>query len=177
MVEKWRNVAGWEDLYEVSDLGRVRSVERIVLTPRFERLVEHKRKARILAPSKASNGYRHLILSRDGEKVTKSVHDLVCTAFHGPRPDGHTVAHNDGSRCNNAAANLRWASQADNLADRAGHGTAVIGETHGRSKLTKCDVAAIRASPSSQRQLARQFGVSKATIGKIQARLLWRHIA
>lgn len=88
------------DLYEVSDLGRVR----------------RKATGYVLTQSTNSSrmgrrpGYRVVSLCTGSRKAQKSayVHQLVAEAFHGPRPDGHDVDHVDHDRTNNAAANLRW---------------------------------------------------------------------
>lgn len=106
---------------------------------------------------------------------------LVCEAFHGARPSPqHEVAHGDGTRSNNAAYNLRWATKIENAADRVIHGTQQRGETAPISKLTDEDVRAIRRLHHGRYgdgiRLARQFGVSNTQITNIIKNRQWGHV-
>lgn len=74
---------------------------------------------------KLQNGGRHT-------RVSVRIHTLVLESFVGPRPDGHVGCHNDGDIDNNAPSNLRWDTQANNLADMKAHGT------HWHSRITRC---------------------------------------
>ena len=121
--EQWRAVRDWEGFYEVSNLGRVRSVARLQKrgagknsTPTLMLL-----KGRILRPGYHEKGYEIVALSdvQGGRKPrTFRVHRLVCEAFNGPAPGPeYEVAHNDNTRANNVATNLRWATHYDNVQD------------------------------------------------------------
>ena len=113
--------------------------------------------------------------------VCKSIHRMVCEAFHGPPPSPlHQVAHNNGDPHDNRAENLRRATVAENSADKEAHGTAVKGAAHYASKLSDDDVRAIRrraVEGESQRLLARVFGVAPPTINNIVHRRKWRHVS
>ena len=119
MTETWVAVPGWDRLYEVSSLGQVRSVPRVVPGGNGSSAL---RGGCIL---KASNTGRYLVvsLSNGARRQTARIHVLVATAFLGPRPDGMNACHNDGNSLNNAASNLRWATQTDNIHDKIRHGT------------------------------------------------------
>lgn len=109
-MEQWRDIAGFEGIYQVSDLGNVRSVERDV--PRPGGGVQH-RKGRELLPGLV-NGYLKVVLSRDGIHYQKLVHRLVAEAFI-PNPDGKPcVNHKDGCKINDKARNLEWVTWAEN---------------------------------------------------------------
>lgn len=120
-MEEWRPVVGWEGLYEVSDLGRVRSVARIVTRRggRPYRVRECIRKASVDARS----GYAELPLCRDGEGKTHRVHVLVLEAFAGPRPDGNYGRHLNGNPSDNRLENLAWGTPTQNNYDAVAHGT------------------------------------------------------
>jgi len=118
--EVWKPITGWEGLYEVSSLGRVRSLPREVSGGRGSRAV---RGGRVLTPS-ATYGYAHVCLHDRGRKRTARVHVLVATAFHGARPQGMHACHVDGDSSNNAASNLYWGTPKQNAQDKAKHGTA-----------------------------------------------------
>ncbi len=92
------------------------------------------------------------------------------------------VAHNDGSRTNNCATNLRWATCLANLADRAGHGTELRGRRNGRAKLTEDAVAFIRANYKPRHPeygaapLAARFGVTDVAVIKAFKGTNWAHL-
>ena len=114
--ENWRAVLGYEGTYEVSDLGRVRSLPRIDAQGGSRRL-------RYFNPSRMDSwGHLGVKLRRDG--VTKSVyvHRLVLEAFVGPRPDGMVACHWNDIPDDNRLSNLRWGSKSDNGFDRVRNG-------------------------------------------------------
>lgn len=164
--EKWRSIVGW-DKYEVSSLGRVRLAHATKRSPA----------GKILPNIVEPNGYVYVNLCDCERRKYATVHTLVCRAFHGPPPSPlHEVAHDDGVRSNPRAANLSWKTRAGNAADRLRHGTDWNGEKHGGAKLTNAQVDQIRATYArrdkskrfwGQRDLARVYGVSDATIQRV----------
>lgn len=101
MAETWRQIPGHPG-YEVSDHGRVRSMDRFVMlrNGRLRRL-----KGRSLKPGVSSNGYQTVAL---GAGNSRCVHELVLVTFVGPRPKGQVGFHKDDVRSNNRLSNLRW---------------------------------------------------------------------
>lgn len=95
------------------------------------------------------------------------VHRLVAAAFI-PNPENKPdVAHWDGDGTNNAAHNLRWATEVENMADKKRHGTHIKGERHGNAKLTDAQVRDIRKMRDEGEHIdhiAWCFGVSKWTV-------------
>ena len=118
VAEEWRPVRENLD-YEVSSLGRVRSLDRIKVYCRGGLTVRRKHRGTLLSPCE-SVGYPSVNIGRGNPR---KVHKLVCEAFHGPRPEGHEVLHGDGDRQNCRAANLRWGTRSENIADAQRHGT------------------------------------------------------
>lgn len=118
-MERWLKVPGYETLYEVSDLGRVRSVDRTVCRGRTLVRLSGKPKAQ----KQHRDGYRVVGLSRDGAARSMSVHTLVAGAFLGPCPEGLEVRHLDGDPANNILSNLAYGTRAENMRDKARHGT------------------------------------------------------
>lgn len=133
MEEEWRPVVGFEGTYEVSSMGRVRSLER-----RVPNGVETFRvvRERVLAYVEDAYGYPRVNLSRGNVQFNRKIHHLVAEAFINPRPphagsgthpgirkDDTNVLHNDGDKTNNRASNLRYGSQKANIADAKAHGT------------------------------------------------------
>ena len=113
-AERWAPVAGYEGLYEVSDHGRVRSLDRLVVdkTGTRQRLF----KGRLLQNICASTGYHHVSLHRNNKRVERrQVHRLVAEAFLGrPATERMCVDHRNGARDDNRVSNLRWAHPAVN---------------------------------------------------------------
>jgi hypothetical protein len=109
-AEEWRPVAGYEDLYEVSSLGRVRSLPReIHWQTRWGDTATRPAPAKIRKLSKDADGYPQVSLCKDGKKIHTKVHKLVAAAFLGERPEWATqINHIDKCRSNNCASNLEW---------------------------------------------------------------------
>ena len=111
---------------------------------------------------------------------TKSVHVLVCQAFHGDKKPGEQVAHINGNSKDNRPENLRWSTPKANAADKITHGTvfglSLPGERNPRSVLTEDQVIEIRSSAERNVDLALRFGVSKSTIGDIKKGRSWTHV-
>jgi hypothetical protein len=121
-AEEWRSVVGWEQAYEVSNLGRVRSIPRTMY--RRDGRVHHVQTTyRILrTPPAGTGGYPEVHLCLDGKERIATVHTLVLEAFVGPRPTGYDACHDDGDPTNNLLTNLRWDTQSANGLDRTRHG-------------------------------------------------------
>lgn len=151
--EEWRTVVG-NDGYEVSNLGRVRSIPRIKSTMYDER------------------GFLEVNLTYEaGHKRRVNVHHLVLEAFHGPSPNGvRTHRRLDGDKENNRADNLEWRNTT--AAAPIGKGS----ENH-RAKLTE-HVSAIRDEfdllGTPKKALARKYGVTPAAIRALLAGRTWK---
>ncbi|ALJ19573.1 NUMOD4 motif-containing HNH endonuclease [Microbacterium sp. No. 7] len=120
LAEEWRPVRGFEGRYEVSSVGRIRSLPRVV-TRRDG--VTSKVNGGIRRPSVKKSGYLKVSLWRDNSEFTAHVHSLVLEAFVGPRPPGLVACHGDGNPANNRVENLRWDTPSENNFDRGRHGT------------------------------------------------------
>lgn len=175
-MEEWRPVFGYEDLYEVSDHGNVRSLDRVNMQKRLGSIRRVAYKGRVLRPAPNGKGYPTVNLSRNGKQETGWVHRLVCRAWHGPCPNGHCAAHNDGNPLNCRADNLRWATYAENMADKKLHGTQPRGEEIHSVKLSEADIRIIRSSSLSDRKLAKLFGVCGSNVNLIKNRKRWAHV-
>lgn len=115
-----------------------------------------------------NKGYRTVSLSHENKKVTKSVHRLVCMAFHGMPSNGQETRHLNGDKSDNRPENLCWGTAAENWHDKRIHGTSTTGERHHASKFTDTEREhirwAIRHGLCSQRQAARALGVALSSI-------------
>lgn len=131
-TETWRPVVGFEGWYEVSDLGRVRSVDRVVTMAGRWAGALTRRAGRVRKPRLQSNGYLFVNLSREGNLTIQNVHQMVARAFLGPRPPAHDVCHGNGDKTDNRLENLRYDTRSANNHDRVRHGT------HPNASQTHC---------------------------------------
>ena len=119
MKEKWIPVPGYEGIYEVSDRGQVRSLDRTTAGPGgFPKRI----KGTILAQSTHPNGYKRVNLYKGGKALTRGVHQIVMLGFVGPVPEGMEVCHNDGNPANNSLENLRYDTLSANQQEIVAHG-------------------------------------------------------
>ena len=127
-------------------------------------------RGKTLKPWRTNSGYLMVTLRINGHSVRAYVHALVAEAFIGPRPVGADVCHIDGGKTENAAANLRYDSRSGNLADRAAHGTAQLGERNPAAKLTDKQAGEIRYRRQAGERLisiAAAYGVRESTVSRI----------
>jgi len=182
-AEEWRDVVGYEGFYEVSSLGGVRALDRpiVVKQPRRAGGLPYRKvvKGRKLVPNiSGSSGYYAISLSRGNQSRRHSLHVIVCAAFHGSRPTGFVVAHCDGNKHNNVAANLRYASYSDNAIDKEIHGNGIRGSRNGMARLTDDEVRSIKQMSLniSAKDVAAQFNVSVDCVRLIRLGDRWKHI-
>lgn len=172
MTEFWRAVPGYEAAYEVSCLGRVRSIPRLTLRGR-------RVGGGIMRCARGNNGYYNVTLKVDKSVKRFGVHQLVARAFI-PNPEELPEIHRiDGDLANNSVDNLEWVTHAENMRRAALNGRRPLGEAHGLHRLTEADVRSIRrlvAAGQSARGIGRQFNVSKTTVLSIAAGRTWGHV-
>lgn len=169
-METWKSCVGYENFYEVSDMGRVRSLQRPVRTP----LGITTRGGVVLKKMIANTGYEVVNLTMGANsRKQEHVHRLVLTAFVGPCPAGLETCHDDGVRSNNVLTNLRWDTRKANHQDKRRHGTYQEGPKANNIKLTSEQVKEVFMSEKSQRQIAKEFGIGKTTVARIKRQKSW----
>jgi hypothetical protein len=176
VTEEWRSVVGYEGRYEVSDLGRVKSVTRMqTLWHGGQRPLAE----RILKTPLNSWGRPQVTLHKDGVQTVWNVHTIVARAFLGAPPDGMEVCHCNGQRTDNRRCNLRYGTRKQNAADRTCHGTQTRGSKNSEAKLDEASIEVIRRRLKAgdlQRVIAADFGVSQTTVSRIKCRRNWAHV-
>ena len=165
--EEWRPVVGYEGLYEVSNLGRVRRLRRT--------------QPKILAQSSSGRhaGYLTVELWANGKRRQRFVHVAVINAFQGPPPSpDHRCAHDDGDNHNNTNGNLFWKTMKENMDDRERHGRTAKGERHGKAKMTDTQALAVKGllPYHPNRRIAELVGVSEKSVQEIRANRTWKHL-
>lgn len=150
MVENWKPIAGYEDAYEVSDLGRVRSLPREVVSGCCTR----KTRQIIRRTFFGDKSEERLHLSIDGRKGRFSVASLVLEAFVGPRPEGMEARHRSDNFQDNSLANLFWGPQAVGMREP--------------TPLTDNYLAILAVKGQvSQRQASKQFKVDPGVVRRL----------
>lgn len=170
-MENWKAIPGHEGRYEVSDLGRVRSLDRDVLCKDGR---VFRCKGRLLTPKPNVGGYPSLRLGRGFPAM---VHQLVTLAFLGPA-DGNYTCHNNNDKTDNRLSNLRYDTAYGNQTDRIAHGTIMYGSMMPHAKLNETKVAEIkrRLGRDPHRVIALDYGVCAGTISAISRGKNWRRV-
>jgi NUMOD4 motif/HNH endonuclease len=182
-TEIWKDISGFEGIYQVSNLGRVRSLDRriqYVYKNKFtgeQKDVSIFKKGRVLRPGPNDSGHLTVVLGR--RHGSRQVHDLVLREFVGPPPDGHESLHGDGDPTNNRLSNLRWGTRSENLHDAVKHGAKKVAEEHRGAKLKNSDIPVIRSlfGSISYAEIGRRYSVSEATIRQIKDGKSWKSVA
>ena len=115
MPELWQPIKGYEGLYEVSNQGRVRSLDRTI----WDSCRKHHRKLKDkhLTAGKTSNGYLSVALCKDGKQRSHLIHILLAQAFIANSSEGNLVLHWNDIKTDNRVENLRWGTYSDNQQD------------------------------------------------------------
>lgn len=173
----WKAVVGYEGIYEVSDVGDVRSLPRTGTRSDGRRYVVS---GRVLRCGTHPAGHKHVMLCVDGHYVTRKVHHLVAEAFLGPWPEGATVVrHLNDDPADNRSENLAYGTQADNIRDCMRNGNKPRGERHSGARLTRAQVTEIKEGLRDgvqQKHFMEKFGVSQKTISDISVGKTWKHV-
>ena len=181
ILETWKEIIGY-CRYQISNSGRVKSIERKVRykNNRHEgfRIIKEK----ILKIRKNKYGYSSIRLYNENSKQKDfTIHRLVAQAFI-PNPENKPcVNHIDGNKMNNHIDNLEWCTHTENSKHSYDKGLqSKKGEKHHMNKLTENDVIVIRSLLEkislTKKEIAEIFNVSEYTIRDIQIRRSWKHI-
>lgn len=181
MKEIWKDIEGFENMYQVSNLGKVKSLPRTILRKDGKKL---QIKEQILKGSKDTKGYIQVELKKDGKRNIKVIHRLVANAFISNKDNKEQVNHIDGNKENNCISNLEWVTCQENIqhAWKNNLNVANYGEKHPNHKLTEEQVKYIKENYKPRdkeygaRALARKFNVSTGPIQNILSGKGWKSI-
>jgi NUMOD4 motif/HNH endonuclease len=173
-VEVWKSVVGYKGRYEVSSMGRVRSLDRLSSIGRIV-------KGRMMVLPISHAGYPRVQLTDHGKPDTQIVSRLVAKAFI-PNPENKPcVNHIDGRPLNNSVDNLEWATYQENTRHAVDTGLLPpnIGVKNGQSKLTPemvCQAKEMAQSGMLHREIARQMRVSRTCITSAVNGINWKYL-
>lgn len=172
MNEVWRPVGGFEGFLEVSDHGRIRTLDTIRTGVRCGKPHPQLKKGVVMSPFVLNNGYLCVAPKFGDIRKKLLVHRLVALAFVDGYFEGATVNHIDGDKLNNRFENLEWVTLSRNTAHQWEIGLIDLrGEKHPSAKLSDADVVAVRESLNKGERVsavAMRYGVSDALIYKIR---------
>lgn len=176
-MARWKKIPGYEDRYEVSNEGQIRSCDMEVNAAIGARAI---RKGRVLAPVVKCNGYHYVTLtSADGWRDQIAIHRLVLLAFKGVVTSYAIHArHRDNNRANNWLRNLRIGTAKQNCEDKVGHGTNLAGEKHPMAKLTEAQARSIKFAPTRAMAVAIAVaaGICEDHADNIRRGKSWKHL-
>lgn len=156
--EFWKDIKGYEGLYQVSSLGRVRSLDREL----YQQGRVQRYKGALISPYKINSGYLSVRLSKNNKKKGHTVHRLVAEAFL-PNPSAHPcINHKDENKQNNIVSNLEWCSYSYN--NKASSANAMKPEKYGH-KISMYNKRGkfLKTFPSSHRA-SDEMGIARSSI-------------
>lgn|SRR5574343_4405 len=183
MEEIWKDIVGYEGLYQVSNLGNIKSLPKQWKCGGSNApLKEFSHNGKILKPLLSSNGYCGVCLYKNNKVSRLSVHRTVADAFIDNFGNKPQVNHINGIKTDNRAENLEWATNSENIQHAIQHGliksgyknpgSGLKGEKNHSSKFLNSEVVELRKLINSklytQKQLASVYGVTQATISVIK---------
>jgi len=178
MFERFVPITRYEGMYDISNFGRVRSLDRFC---RNRWGTQRPVKSRIMVIGQTKYGYKQILLAKEGKSVKFFIHRLVAIAFIENASDYPQVNHLDGDKSNNCATNLEWVTSQQNCHHALENKLYEVarGEATGHAKLTENAVRNIRTQVANgiyHKVLATQYGVGRKAITKIVNRQRWKHV-
>lgn len=180
MIEKWKDILGYENMYQVSNFGRVRSLDRVLIR-NDGRKYKYVGKLLKVNICKTNGSYLvHLYNNTEG-RIAFYVHRLVALSFIPNTENKPEVNHIDGNRNNNHVSNLEWTTRQENMDH--GFRTGLINNTginHGNNIYTDNQIKDVKLllknTEMTQKEIAEVTGVKKGTVEAIAQGKQWRHI-
>lgn len=173
--EIWKDIKGYEGLYQISNLGNVKSLAR-QKNGNSKSIIDVPE--RILKAGINSRGYYTVVLHKNSNPKSTKVHRLVAETFIENIKNSSSVNHINAIKTDNRVENLEWCSHLENMqhARKLKLINPAKGEGHGMSKLTNQQVITIRNDNRSLKEIAKDYGVSPGLVGFIKRRKNWKHI-
>lgn len=180
--EKWVPVPGFEGFYEVSSIGRVRSVDHYT-EPKVDSIGRHQPRAlmkgKIIAQRKHQFGYWVVTLSKNNKIFTRVVHRLVAEGFYGPRPKGNVIRHLNGNPEDNRVENLAYGTQKENMQDAIQQDTVEHGERRGNALHTNEEIRQLKRDlicGMSTGEAAKKYKMPQSQVCKIADGNAWKRV-
>lgn len=180
--EIWRDIPGYEGIYQASDIGRVKVLNReCISTGCGGKIYSRMMPEKIMKQSKNSNSnHKWVCLAKNGVSKRWGVHALVLLAFEGtPLTPGLFCLHKDDISDNNIPSNLYWGTHLENMKDAIRNGGSIQAYRHPHTKLNDTDVIKIKkrlAAGETPTEISRDYKVHQAVIRCIKIGRNWSHV-
>jgi hypothetical protein len=163
-MEIWKDIKDYEGLYQVSNLGKVKSLK-------FG-------KEKILKPGKSKKGYLAVVLCDNTIRKTFKVHRLIALTFIDNLHNKPQINHINGIKLDNRVDNLEWCTNGENGKHAFDNGLRIPqkGENRYNSKLKEFQVINIKKDNRSHRVIAKDYNVDHSLIGLIKRGKCWKHL-
>lgn len=173
-VEIWKDVAGYEGFFKVSNYGRVKSQDRVTMSGK-------KIVGRVLKTRINKDCYEYVSLNSDRKCATKSVHRLVAEAFIPNNENKPQVNHIDCRKTNNISSNLEWVTNKENIHHALMNGLMCSGAKSPLAKLKNFQIQEIRelyaTKKATHQSLADKYGVCNTSIWNIVNNKTWKELS
>lgn len=179
MKEKWKDIPSYEGHYQVSNLGRIKSLEKVIINVNG---IKHKRKSRILKPYKDSKGYLCVDLRLDNKRFNARVHRMVGICFIKNPNKYPQINHINGIKTDNNVQNLEWCTNKQNCihAHQNNLTNPARGVNHGSRVLEEHEVIEIfkeyHENGTYQYLIAKKYGISQGQVHNIVSKKHWGHL-
>lgn len=178
MKEIWKDIEGYEGFYQVSNIGRVRSLDRIVKGSRRNKYQMCKSKMKVL--DRCNKRYSQISIYKDGKGRKFLVHRLVAIAFIPNKKNHPQVNHLDFDRHNNHVSNLEWTDAIGNAQHAVAGGkykNGLKGEDHPGSILTVKNILHIRKKKLRSKDYCALYNIEASHVTAIWKRKIWKHVS
>lgn len=176
-MEEWKSIKDYEDFYEISNFGNIRSLDRLVNGKNNSKVTKKGKLMTLLTGN--DKHYLTIYLYKNGIKKLFSVHRLVAKTFIKNTNQKPFVNHKNGIKYDNHFKNLEWCTRKENVKHAVETGLIQKGENHGRALLTNLQVIEIKKllkTNIKQVDIAKIYNVSKHVIGCIKRNKSWKNI-
>lgn len=167
--EIWKDIKGWEGIYQVSNVGRVKSLKRFLV-----------KEERIMGLHDNGRGYLNVRLRKDSRGNVKYIHRLVAETFISNLENKQEVNHKNGDKSDNRVENLEWCSPEENREHAIRTGLmAFEGENNGMAKFSQQTILELRKEfelgDKTRKELSEKYGISLTHTRSIINKSRWNH--
>ena len=174
---KWRDIKGFEGMYQVSNTGLIRSLDRSILKSNG---VTQRRVGHIMIQVKNPKGYYIIGLSKNHKRLASTVHKIVASTFL--KKGSHTqVNHKDGNKLNNMVSNLEWTNGSGNIKHAYDNGLMAkpTGSKHPLAQIDEEVATTIKSmlnSDINSVDICKLMSISRHIVRDIKRNKTWRHV-